>query len=277
MADIDVELMEQVRKGDRAALEKLLSRHQAQIFRFGTKMCRNEEDAKDVLQETLLAAARTAPEFRGGSAVTTWLYAIARSFCIKKRRTSKFAPDHIESLDDHREAAHEVADHRRTPEEDTAGRQLQVALDDAIAALDPMYREVLVLRDVEGLAAAEVAEIMGLTVEAVKSRLHRARMTVREKVAPLLGVPGVEPAAEASVGPGCQDVAMLFSQRLEGEIDSGACAELEKHLQSCTACKSRCDSLRQTLAMCKRAGAAPVPADVERSVRDALRRFLAQA
>jgi RNA polymerase sigma-70 factor (ECF subfamily) len=273
MSDTDQDLLQAVRGGDRRALERLLARHQAQIYRFGAKMCRDEEDAKDVLQETMIAAARTIPEFRGTSAVSTWLYAIARSFCIKKRRTSKFAPERIDSLEAHAEQAAEIADSRRTPEEDVAGRQLQAALDEAIGALDPMYREVLTLRDVEGLSAAEVAEVMGLSVEAVKSRLHRARTAVRERIAPLLG-PAL-PVAIPAPGPGCQDVVELFSRRLEGEIDPGACAELEKHLQECATCRGRCESLRTTLALCRQAGtAAAVPAHVEKSVRDALRRFL---
>jgi RNA polymerase sigma-70 factor (ECF subfamily) len=275
VSETDQDLLDAVRGGDRRALERLLARHQSQIYRFGAKMCRDEEDAKDVLQETMIAAARTIPEFRGTSAVSTWLYAIARSFCIKKRRTSKFAPERIDSLEAHAEQAAEVADTRRTPEEDVAGRQLQIALEKAIAELDPMYREVLALRDVEGLSAAEVAEVMGLSVEAVKSRLHRARTSVRERIAPLLGmaVPGGAPPA--APGPGCQDVVQLFSRRLEGEIDAGACAELEKHLQECAACRGRCETLRTTLALCRQAGAtAAVPAHVERSVREALRRFL---
>ncbi len=271
MAETDRELLDAVRTGDRGALERLLTRHQGAIYRFGAKMCRDEEDAKDVLQETMFAAARTMPEFRGTSALSTWLYAIARSFCIKKRRTGKFAPERIESLDAHAEQGAEIADARRNPEEDAARRQLQSALDGAIAELDPMYREVLVLRDVEGLPAAEVAEVLGLSVEAVKSRLHRARNAVRAHVAPLLAAPA---ESAPGGGPGCRDVVDLFSRRLEGEIDAGACAELEKHLEGCADCRGRCESLRTTLALCKRAGAAEVPADVARSVREALRGFL---
>ncbi len=270
MDKTDLELLDAVRAGDRRALESLLARHQPAIYRFGAKMCRDEEDAKDVLQETMIAAARTIPAFRGTSAVSTWLYAIARSFCIKKRRTSKFAPERIDSLEAHSEQAAEIADTRRNPEEDVAGRQLHSALETAIAELDPMYREVIALRDVEGLSAAEVAEVMGLSVEAVKSRLHRARMAVRERIAPLLA----PPAGTPEPGPGCQDVVELFSRRLEGEIDASACADLEKHLQRCESCRGRCESLRTTLALCKRSGAAAVPAHVEQSVRDALRRFL---
>src|SRR5512141_869456 len=177
MAEDDRQLLEAARSGDRAALERLLQAHQHRVFRFGVKMCGEEEDAKDVLQETLIAAARNIRDFRGASSVSTWLYTIARSFCIKKHRTSKFAPDHVGSLEE-------------VPEQ-------------ARAVLEPMYREVLVLRDVEGLSAAEVGEILGISVEAVKSRLHRARVAVRERVAPaLMTEPGPAPAAS------CQDAVL---------------------------------------------------------------------
>ena len=275
MAENDQALIEAARAGDRRALEKLLERHQGAVYRFGMKMCGEPEDAKDVLQETLFAAVRTLPEFRGASSVSTWLYTIARSFCLKKRRTSKFAPERIESLEAHEEASAEVADGRRSPEEDASARQTRKVLDAAISELDPMYREVLVLRDVEGLPAAEVAEILGLTVEAVKSRLHRARVAVRERVAPAL-VPAAAAATAAAPGPTCQDVVLMFSRRLEGEVDANACAELEKHLQTCASCRGRCDSLRSTLTLCRSAGSAQVPPEVAREVREALRQFVSR-
>ncbi len=271
--DSDEALISAAKGGDRAALERLLQRHQAKIYRFGMRMCRAEEDAKDVLQETLIAAARTLPEFRGASSLSTWLYTIARSFCIKHRRRSKFAPESMESLDAGEPAklAAQLPDPSRGPEEELQGRRIESALEEAIGELEPMYREVLVLRDVEGLSAAEVADILGLSVEAVKSRLHRARIAVRERIAPALSA---EPAPAAS---SCQDVVLAFSRHLEGEIDSDLCAQLEKHLESCPACRSRCDSLRSTLTLCRKAGAAPVPAQVEASVRRALRTFLGTA
>ncbi len=268
--DSDEALVEAVRAGDRRALEKLLERHASGVYRFGMKMCRQEEDAKDVLQETLLAAARHLPEFRGASSITTWLYTVARSFCIKKRRTSKFAPQQLESLEAQGDLASEIADARRGPEEDVAGRQLQRALDEAIGSLEPMYREVLLLRDVEGLSAPEVAEIMGLSVEAVKSRLHRARIAVREAVAPLLGVP---PPAAAGAAP-CPDVVELLSKHLEGEISAPVCAEMERHLASCPGCTARCESLQRTLATCRASPLPEVPQHVQASVRQALRSFI---
>jgi RNA polymerase sigma-70 factor, ECF subfamily len=284
----DTTLIERARAGDRPALEALLERHQRRVYRFGLQMCRDPEDAKDVVQDTLLAVARTVKDFRGASSVSTWLYTIARSFCIKKRRRSKFAPEQEESLDARAPGleARQVADPARAPDDELAGRQIEGALERAIAGLDPMYREVLVLRDVEGLSAAEVGEVMELTVEAVKSRLHRARVAVREAVAPLLGVPAATllegsdgspqpvPGSAAARAP-CPDTVELFSRHLEGEISSPVCAEMERHLASCPGCRARCDSLQRTLSLCKASSLPEVPATVQASVRQALREFVA--
>ena len=274
----DEGLLEAARAGDRAALDQLLARHQRRVYRFGLKMCRDPEDAKDVLQDTLLAVARGVKDFRGASSVSTWLYTIARSFCIKKRRRPKFAPAEEASLEgDSAAEVREIADTARAPDESLAGRQIEAALERAIGDLDPMYREVLVLRDVEGLTAPEVAEVLGLTVEAVKSRLHRARVAVREAVGPLLGVPepsAPAPAAGAGLAMACPDIVALFSRHLEGEISADVCADMERHLQGCRHCRSRCDSLQRTLAMCRRAPLPEVPEPVQVSVKQALRRFL---
>lgn len=269
--DGDSELLAAARGGDREALERLLERHQHRVFRFGKKMCGVEEDAEDVLQETLLAAARGIRDFRGASSVSTWLYTIARSFCVKKRRTSKFAPEEIQSLDHEPETTRDLADSGADPEEAAAGRQVRDALQGAISALDPIYREVLVLRDVEGLSAPEVSEVLGISVEAVKSRLHRARVTVRERIAPILGTPGPSPSPEPRES--CPDIVELFSRHLEGEISGAVCSTLEEHLQRCDGCRARCDSLKATLALCSQSGD-QLPPRVEQSVRGALKRFM---
>jgi RNA polymerase sigma-70 factor (ECF subfamily) len=271
----DATLLDRARTGDREALDVLLERHQRRVYRFGLKMCRDPEDAKDVLQDTLLAAVRSMKDFRGAASVSTWLYTIARSFCLKKRRRSKFAPEQEESIEARQpgEEARQIADPARGPDDELAGRQIEAALEQAIGGLDPMYREVLVLRDVEGLTAPEVAEVMGLTVEAVKSRLHRARIAVREAVAPLLGMPAPAGAAPAPAAM-CPDVVELFSRHLEGEISSSLCADMEKHLASCPGCRSRCDSLQRTLALCRSAPLPEVPKDIQADVRRALRQFV---
>jgi RNA polymerase sigma-70 factor (ECF subfamily) len=271
----DEQLLAAARAGNGQALEQLLERHQAQVYRFGMKMCRDPEDAKDVLQDTLLALARGVRDFRGASSISTWLYSIARSFCIKKRRRSQFAPNEERSLDtDVAAEARGLADSAGAPDETLAGKEVEQALESAISALEPMYREVLLLRDVEGLTAPEVAEVLGVTIQAVKSRLHRARLSVRQRVAPLLGANLDLPAA----GPGvCPDVLALFSQHLEDEISAEICAEMERHLQSCRRCRDACESLRKTLALCRTSGGtAAIPAAVQASVKLALRDYLAQ-
>lgn len=252
------------RHGDKRALELLLGRYLDPVYRFGMKMCRDTEDAREVLQDTMLAAARTIGDFRGDASVSTWLYTIARSFCIKRRRRGKHAPKELVSLDHEHVSGRDLVDPARRPDDEAADSELARALSAAIDALEPSYREVLVLRDVEGLSAPEVARVLGLGVEAVKSRLHRARVAVREAMTPALS--DIAPTT-------CPDVVTLFSRKLEGDIDAPTCAEMEQHLAGCPHCTAACDALKQTLAACRNAGPS-VPPEVQDEVRAALNRFL---
>jgi RNA polymerase sigma-70 factor (ECF subfamily) len=268
----DDELVAAVRQGDTAALETLLARYQPRLYRFGLRMCGNVEDAGDVAQESLISMARSVRDFRGDSSVSSWLYTIARRFCIKKRRRSKFAPAREESLDaPETDAAQQLADPRPNPEQTAANRELATALTHAIDALEPSQREVLVLRDIEGLSAPEVAQILGVSVDAVKSRLHRARVAVREQLAPALGLRVITPPRGAM----CPDVLTLFSQYLEGEIDPGVCATMEAHLAQCDRCRDECASLKRTLAVCRELPTPDVPGSLAASVKAAIHAFLA--
>ncbi len=269
--DKDVQaFLEAARHGDRQALDQLLSHFVQPVYRFGMQMCRDEEDAKEVLQDTLLAAARTVGNFRGDASVSTWLYTIARSFCIKRRRRSKHAPTDVVSLDAATEIRPGVAvsDTRRQPDEVASDTQLGRALAAAIESLEPSQKEVLLLRDVEGLTAPEVAKVLGIGVEAVKSRLHRARVAVREKLAAY-----VEEGPAPAAGPDCVDIVSLYSKHLEGDVDADTCARMERHLAECPRCSSACSSLRETLALCRTSGPR-VPPHVQQAVRDALKGIL---
>ena len=267
----DAELLIAARQGDAAALEALLVRYQPHLYRFGLRMCGNVEDAGDVVQESLIAMARSLRDFRGDSSVSSWLYTIARRFCIKKRRRRKSAPSREESLDaPGLEAARHLTDPAPSPEQTATNRELATVLTRAIDALDPSQREVLVLRDVEGLSAPDVAKVLGISVEAVKSRLHRARVTVREALAPMLRSP--EP--RATRGSMCPDVLTLFSQHLEGDIDPRVCAAMEVHLAQCPQCQRACESLKRTLAVCRQLPTPEVPASLAASVKAAIQTFL---
>ena len=266
----DDELLGAARSGDRNALEALLLRYQPKVYGFGMRMCRDPEDAKDVLQDTLLAMARTVRNFRGASSVSTWLYTIARSFCVKKRRRGRSVSTASLLVDtDHQSNAAAMAHPGPGPEQQLENREVEAVLARAIAGLAPMYREVLVLRDIEGLSAPEVAEVLGVTVDTVKSRLHRARLAVRGGLAPLLGVR--EKRRRPGAAQTCPDVLMLFSRHLEGEISADLCAEMEQHVKHCVSCRDACASLERTLHICRNTPSPQVPECVQQSIRDQLR------
>ncbi len=258
-------LIQGAQAGDRGALEALLTHLQPLLYRFGVRMCGNVEDAEDVLQEALLAVARSVGGYRGDSSPSTWLYSIARSFCIKKRRRSKFAPAREQSLEASQEAQ-ALRDPGPAPDQALEAREAKALVARALTALEPIYREAFVLRDLEGLSAQEAAAVLGISVEALKSRLHRARAAVRERLAPLL--------EQAPPSPGCPDVTLLFSRYLEGEIGPAQCAEMERHLDVCPHCRATCDALKRSISLCATSPGPTLPESVQRSLRAAIRHLL---
>jgi RNA polymerase sigma-70 factor (ECF subfamily) len=182
------------RDGDPAALEALVRSHQDRVYSFAMRMCRNVEDAKDILQDTFLGVIRSIREFREESKFSTWLYRIAANACLKKRRRGVHdpTPEQELSLDDlmPRPDAEgrkpEIPDWSEDAERALLQGELSARMESAIDKLPRDYKIVLVLRDVEGLSAEETAKAVGLSVPAVKSRLHRARVFVRRELADYL-------------------------------------------------------------------------------------------
>lgn len=185
MTSTDSELLAAAQAGDPVALDQVLERHQKQVFRFGLRLCGSEDEAREVLQETLLAAFRHLHDFRGSAALSTWLYQIARSFCLKRRRRAVGEPDSLLSLDAPEAAA--VPTDEAPADERAQAREMGVLLETAILALPEAQREVILLRDVQGLPAEEAAATLGIELGALKSRLHRARSAVRQRLSGLLG------------------------------------------------------------------------------------------
>jgi RNA polymerase sigma-70 factor (ECF subfamily) len=262
------QLLQAARSGDRQALSELLLQHQQRVFGFGMKMCGDPEDARDVAQETMLSMVRSIPTFRGESSISTWLYTVARSFCIKKRRRTKGAPAHHETLDktQHEQSAAPAP----TPEQTLLGQEARLAVAHALDQLEPDAREVVILRDIEGLTAPEVAEITGLSIAAVKSRLHRARQALRDHLVPIVG------DAPAPASPSCPDVLTMLSQKLEDDVSPDLCAKMEKHVEGCPHCKGLCDSLKRSLAVCRSFSSPTVPHHVQESLRQAVQAALEQ-
>ena len=185
MPKSDADLIAAVRAGSAEALEEVLTRHERQVYRFGLRMCGNEADARDVLQETLVAALHHLPEFRGEADLSTWLYRIARSHCSRSRRKHVGEPNSFVGLD--QPEAQGIADESRAPEDTAHAREIGQVLQTAIVALPESYREAIVLKDVEGLSADDAAQVLEIDVAAFKSRLHRARLELRGHLTTLLG------------------------------------------------------------------------------------------
>lgn len=262
-ARTDAELVDAARAGDRKSLEELLVRHEREVFRFGLRMCGDEDAARDVLQETLLAAFKGLNDFRGDSRISTWLYQIARSFCSKARRRGAGEPAVHEEVFGPEGRA--LASEEPEPDEQAHQAQLGQALKAAIAALPEASREVVVLRDVEGLSAEEAARIVGVDVGALKSRLHRARLELRGHLSRLLD----EKATDAA--PPCPALAQELAAYVTAEIDQSACAQISRHLASCPRCEKTCADLAQTVSLCAQLKGVQVPEAIARAVRHAVR------
>ena len=173
MTHPDTELLDRAQAGDPTALDDLLARHRNTVFRYGLRVCRSTEDAEDAVQETLWAAARYIRTFRRSAALTTWLFTIVRNKCHRLLR-------HEHPHDDLADLFPEM---QTSVEEQVASREIQRILARALSRLEPNHREVILLRDVEGFTAPEAAHQLGITVQALKSRLHRAREQLRHEVA----------------------------------------------------------------------------------------------
>jgi RNA polymerase sigma-70 factor (ECF subfamily) len=178
-------VLAQARAGDSAAFSELVRRYEGKIFRLAQHITGNREDAEDVLQETFLKAYEHLDQFQGNSKFYTWIVRIAVNQALMKLRKRK--SDKIVSMDETLDTgedtvAREIATWDPNPEERYSQEEIQHILGEAIESLAPPYRAVFVLRDVDELSTEETAEALDLTIPAVKSRLLRARLQLRDKL-----------------------------------------------------------------------------------------------
>lgn len=181
----DVALVERARQGDAAAFSQLVSRYDRKIYRLARHITNSDEDAEDVLQEAFLKAYEHLDGFQGNAKFYTWLVRIAVNESLMKLRKRK--SDRTVSLDEPTEngdepMVREIAVWDGNPEQQYSSDELRAILDKAIANLKPAFRTVFLLRDVEELSTEETAAALDLSVPAVKSRLLRARLELRERL-----------------------------------------------------------------------------------------------
>jgi RNA polymerase sigma-70 factor, ECF subfamily len=178
-------LVTQARDGDDRAFAELVRRYEGKIFRLAQHITQNREDAEDVLQETFMKSYEHLDQFKGDSKFYTWIVRIAVNQALMKLRRRK--TDKSVSLDETIDTGEdtlvrEIAAWGEDPEQRFSREELGQILDTAVQSLDPPYRSVFVLRDIEDLSTEETAEALNLSVPAVKSRLLRARLQLREKL-----------------------------------------------------------------------------------------------
>jgi RNA polymerase sigma-70 factor, ECF subfamily len=180
-------LIGKVKAGDQAAFEGLVKRYERQIYNLAYRVMGNKEDASDVLQETFIQAFRKLGTFKGNSSFSTWLYRIAMNQCLMKKRRSKIM--RTVSLDKpiekhgEEDIKREFADDwTRSPAATLDNKVLKERLEKAIGLLPADYRAAFILRDMNNLSNEDAAKVLKISVPAVKSRLHRARMFLRDRV-----------------------------------------------------------------------------------------------
>jgi len=184
-AETEIALIRRVQQGDGVAFDRLVELHAPRVYNLAYRMLGNAEDAQDVAQEAFLRIYDALPKFRGEASFTTWMYRIVTNVChdeLSRRRRRPPALTELEPEDGEAAAPDEQLTTGETAEDSMLRRERTRALHEAIAALPPPFRAVLVLYDLQGFSYDEIAEMLRVNLGTVKSRLNRARNLLREKI-----------------------------------------------------------------------------------------------
>lgn len=178
------EIVQRARQGDKAAFEWLVNTYQDRVYSLTLRMCGNEDDAFDLSQDAFIKAWKGLESFRFDSAFSTWLFRLATNVCLDFLRSKKRRP--VISLtvadDEDEETQFDIPDTRPNPEEAAILSEDRAALKEALGALDPDSRNIIILRVINDLSYEQIADILGIQVGTVKSRLSRARQKLKDKL-----------------------------------------------------------------------------------------------
>lgn len=191
--DNESELVQKAQNGDQRAFSLLVKKYESTVYSFAYKVCRNEEKAEETLQDTFVNVYRKLDQFNGKAKFSTWLYQIVTNNCLMKRRKTKLDKSSvsIESPENAQEDSELQGDGAplqtlvsltQTPQDEVVNKELRELLDTAILKLPMEQRIVFILRDVEGRSSEEAAKILKVSIPAIKSRLRRARVFLREQL-----------------------------------------------------------------------------------------------
>jgi RNA polymerase sigma-70 factor (ECF subfamily) len=175
--------LEALKAGDKAELARMVELYSEPIYRLGLKMLGSEQDAEDILQETFMKALRSIQQFEGRSSISTWLYRIAMNEIFLTLRKKKPIEEPLDGYDgdgEEPEKPREIIDWCCLPENELMTAEVRETMNQAIEKLSPALRSVFILRDINHLSVKETAEALGISEAAVKTRLLRARLQLRE-------------------------------------------------------------------------------------------------
>jgi RNA polymerase sigma-70 factor (ECF subfamily) len=181
------QLIQEARRGNLTAFEELISSYERRIYNYCLRMTNNREDAEDLTQEVFVRVYKSLKRFKGNSQLSTWIYRIAHNVCIDRYRKVKLTTVSLsqpKGSDDEREMELPARDF--SPEEEAMRMELKKYLLNSISELQPKYRSVIVLRDIQNYSYEEIAEILRLPLGTVKSHISRARAALRQAVRPYL-------------------------------------------------------------------------------------------
>jgi len=178
----DTQLARALLSGDEAVFSEFVQVFHARLASYTFLMCGQREDAEEVAQETLLKVFESIDQLHDPAKLKAWVFRIARNECFMKRRKSVFAPQHELSLDDDLKPMRQIADWNALPDDLVLTAELRETLTRSIRELPESYRSVVLLRDVEGLSTEETADILEISTDLVKTRLHRGRLALRQSL-----------------------------------------------------------------------------------------------
>jgi RNA polymerase sigma-70 factor, ECF subfamily len=188
--DTENNLARQLIAGETGAFDRFVEYFRPKIFQYSWLMCGHREDAEEVAQETLLKVFESGDQLREPEKIRSWVFRIAKNACLMKRRKSTFAPARELSLDEFMPSKHrdgdqvriEIADWSALPDGKALQSEMRELLERAIRELPEVYRSVILLRDMEELSTQETAQILDVSDDVVKTRLHRARLAIRQRL-----------------------------------------------------------------------------------------------
>jgi RNA polymerase sigma-70 factor (ECF subfamily) len=187
-AATDEELVARARTKDFAAFEELLDRYEDKVFRLAYRFVRNETEAKEILQDTFLSIWRKLDTFKGDAQFSSWLYRVAANAALMRLRAARRHPEISTEdlpngyLDNNGQLPPVGENWAKRPDDELQSSELRQHIQAAVDALPEIYRTVFLVRDVEGLSTEETAEVLNISIPTVKTRLHRARIALRDAI-----------------------------------------------------------------------------------------------